>query len=99
MREDGGLFRMEGKVNFTDIGSTFSENSGAEGGVFSCSQCNITLQKSRVLNNQAKRGGVIKLESQGNFTSIGSTFQLNKAQEIGGVIFVTTQSVFNMIDS
>jgi len=37
MREDGGLFRMEGKVNFTDIGSTFSDNSGAEGGVFSCS--------------------------------------------------------------
>jgi len=63
MREDGGLFRMEGKVNFTDIGSTFNDNSGSEGGVFSCSQCNITLVGSRIMKNQAKRGGVIKLES------------------------------------
>jgi len=49
--------------------------------------------------NMAKRGGVVKLEAQGNFTSIFSAYQFNLAQDIGGVIFVTTQSVFNMIDS
>jgi hypothetical protein len=37
MMEDGGLFRMEGKVNFYDEGSQYFENSGVEGGVFSCS--------------------------------------------------------------
>lgn len=49
--------------------------------------------------NQAKRGGVVKLESQGNFTSIEASYHFNLAQEIGGVIFVTTQSFFSMIDS
>lgn len=40
--------------------------------------------------NLAKRGGVIKLEASGNFTSIESIFFLNQAVEIGGVVFVTT---------
>ena len=38
---------MEGKVNFTDIGSTYELNSAIEGGVLSCSGCNITLIKSK----------------------------------------------------
>ena len=41
-------------------------------------------------NNQALRGGVIKLEAKGNLTSISSAFEANIAKEIGGVIFVTT---------
>jgi|LauGreDrversion4_2_1035121.scaffolds.fasta_scaffold52934_3 hypothetical protein len=40
--------------------------------------------------NLAKRGGVVKLEAYGNFTSIMSYYQLNLATDIGGVIFVTT---------
>jgi len=51
MRDDGGLFRMEGKVNYTDEGSLYSDNSGVEGGVFSCSQCNITLVDSLLMKN------------------------------------------------
>ncbi len=41
----------------------------------------------------------MKLESQANFTSIDSVFSFNLASEIGGVIFVTTQSVFNLMRS
>jgi hypothetical protein len=99
MLEDGGLFRLEGRVQFTDFESSFTDNSAAEGGVFSCSMCNITLRGTKIKKNQAKRGGVVKLEAQGNFTSINSIFKENLAQDIGGVIFVTTQSVFNMVDS
>lgn len=50
-QEDGGIFRMEGKVNFTDLSSTYEFNSAIEGGVFSCSGCNITLVKSKLHNN------------------------------------------------
>lgn len=42
---------------------------------------------------------MVKLESQGNLTIIGSLFDTNSAYEIGGVIFVTTQSVFNIYQS
>jgi len=60
---------MEGKVNFTDFGSTYEFNSAIEGGVLSCSGCNITLIKSKLRNNLALRGGVIKLEASGNLTT------------------------------
>jgi hypothetical protein len=50
-QEDGGIFRMEGKVNFTDFSSTYEYNSAIEGGVFSCSGCNITLVKTKLHNN------------------------------------------------
>lgn len=90
MQEDGGLYRLEGKVNFKDSKSLFEDNSATEGGVFSCSLCNIVLYRTLMRKNQAKRGGVVKLESQGNFTSIEASYHFNLAQEIGGVIFVTT---------
>jgi hypothetical protein len=99
MLEDGGLFRLEGKVNFNDYKSEFEENSAVEGGVFSCSQCNITLDNTVMKNNLAKRGGVVKLEATGNFTSMDCGFYSNQAVEIGGVVFVTTQSLFNIMDS
>lgn len=35
--DDGGLFRLEGKVNLTDTGSRYHDNSAVEGGIFSCS--------------------------------------------------------------
>jgi hypothetical protein len=81
---------MEGKVNFTDDGSKFNDNSAVEGGIFSCSQCNITLIGSTIKTNKAQRGGVVKLEANGNLTTIGVYFEKNEGTEIGGVIFVTT---------
>ena len=63
MLEDGGLFRLEGRVQFTDRNSRYTDNSAAEGGVFSCSMCNITLFFTQLRKNQAKRGGVVKLEA------------------------------------
>ena len=81
---------MEGKVNFTDSGSTYSLNSAIEGGVLSCSGCNITLSRTKFLNNQALRGGVIKLEATANLTTFMTLFTENSAYEIGGVIFATT---------
>ena len=60
---------MEGKVNFTDMTSTYEFNSAIEGGVFSCSGCNITLIKTKLHNNLALRGGVVKLEASGNLTT------------------------------
>jgi hypothetical protein len=68
---------MEGKVNFTDIGSTYELNSAIEGGVLSCSGCNITLVKSKFQNNEAVRGGVIKLESSANLTTFQTVFKEN----------------------
>lgn len=50
-REDGGIFRLEGKVNFTDSESTYKDSSAIEGGVWSCSGCNITLFKTKLLYN------------------------------------------------
>jgi hypothetical protein len=44
--EDGGIFRLEGKVNFTDDRSIYSDNSAVEGAIISCSGCNVTLTKS-----------------------------------------------------
>jgi hypothetical protein len=49
--------------------------------------------------NLAKRGGVIKLEASGNLTSMYCGFFFNQGVEIGGVVFVTTQSLFNIMDS
>jgi hypothetical protein len=49
--------------------------------------------------NLAKRGGVIKLEASGNLTSMFCGFYFNQGVEIGGVVFVTTQSLFNIMDS
>ncbi len=63
MSKDGGLFRMEGNINFTDTKSVYSYNSAIEGGVLSCSNCNITLVDSTLMLNTAQRGGVVKLES------------------------------------
>jgi|LauGreDrversion4_2_1035121.scaffolds.fasta_scaffold07131_4 predicted outer membrane repeat protein len=90
MSEDGGLFRIEGKVNFTDYSSTYEDNSGYEGGVISCSGCNLTMTRTKFKSNQARRGGVIKLEASGNLTTDLCSFTSNSAFELGGVIFVTT---------
>ncbi|TNV88247.1 hypothetical protein FGO68_gene13755 [Halteria grandinella] len=95
-REDGGIFRLEGKVNFTDTESTYQDNSAIEGGVWSCSGCNITLEKTKLYYNQARRGGVLKLEASGNLTVIQGYFEQNSAYEQAGVLFVTTQSLFNI---
>jgi hypothetical protein len=48
LNEDGGVFRIEGKVNFTDSGSTYQDNSAIEGAVISCSGCNVTLSKTTI---------------------------------------------------
>jgi predicted outer membrane repeat protein len=99
INEDGGVFRLEGKVNFTDSKSTYSDNSAIEGAIISCSGCNVTMVKSTISNNQAIRGGVIKLEALANFTAYQVYFVQNSARELGGVIFATTQSLFNIKNS
>lgn len=76
---NGGLFRIEGQVNYTDKSSHFHDNSAIDGGVFSCSQCNITLQSSLCEQNQANIGGVIKIESSANLTTLSSIFTHNTA--------------------
>lgn len=48
MCEDGGVFRVVGKVNFTDYSSTFTSNSAFEGGAISCSTCNLTLSRTKI---------------------------------------------------
>jgi hypothetical protein len=63
MLEDGGVFRIEGRTNFVDTKSIYKYNSASEGGVFSCSICNITLQGTEMRKNEAKRGWVVKLEA------------------------------------
>lgn len=52
-----------------------------------------------MLANQAFHGGAIKLEAAGNLTTWVCTFSQNSATGIGGVLFVTTQSVFNVMNS
>ena len=86
-------------MNFTDFKSRYSDNSAIEGGIISCSGCNITLVKSVFSNNQAVRGGVIKLEASANFTVYQVQFSKNSARELGGVMFATTQSLFNIKNS
>jgi len=96
---NGGLFRLEGQVNYTDIKSRFHDNSAIDGGVFSCSQCNLTLITTTCEKNQANIGGVFKIESSANLTTLNSIFRHNTAYQVGGVISLTTQSVFNLVST
>jgi hypothetical protein len=61
-------------VNYTDTKSSFTDNSAIDGGIFSCSQCNITLVETVFEKNQALIGGVIKIESSANLTAIDVLF-------------------------
>ncbi|CDW90477.1 UNKNOWN [Stylonychia lemnae] len=91
----GGLFSLQ-KTTLTDYNSIYQNITGKFGGVFYAQDTNISITQSQFIGNSAKTGGVFYIVSNSNLSISYCQFQLNKAIQSAGVLYVSTQSIFNI---
>ncbi|CDW75587.1 UNKNOWN [Stylonychia lemnae] len=91
----GGVFTLL-NTNFQDSKSKYYLNAGAQGGVFYLQQANASIQFAEFDRNIGNIGGVIQM-NQNSYLSVSSSyFTNNQAYYSAGVIYVTTESHFDI---
>ena len=94
----GGVFYITNSP-FYDYGSKYLYNAGAAGGVIKCTKCQMNMTYSKFTYNYAHRGGVLSIDSNATMSARLSKFLNNIAYSSGGVMYVSTESYFNITSS
>jgi len=94
----GGMFRLV-STEFHEYKSKYTNIAASRGGVINCQDCEMYLVSAEFVKNYAHRGGVIVLSQGAHMEVAGCTFEENIAAYSGGVIFVNTESYFDIRSS